>query len=67
MLLYYIPLTMTTLFCTTSPSFILPAARCVFDLTPIEEGLLFGAVYVGQFLQPQYNNNELLRKQLNKY
>jgi len=39
---------MTTLICTTSVSFILPAARCYFGLTPLEEGSLFGAVYVGQ-------------------
>ncbi|KAL5242741.1 hypothetical protein ACI65C_010151 [Semiaphis heraclei] len=47
MLVLYIPLTLTSLFCTTSPSFILPAVRCYFDLTPLEEGSLFGAVYVG--------------------
>jgi len=50
MLVLYIPLTLTSLFCTTSPSFILPAVRCYFDLTPLEEGSLFGAVYVGKFL-----------------
>jgi len=50
MLILYIPLTLTSLFCTTSPSFILPAVRCYFDLTPLEEGSLFGAVYVGKFL-----------------
>ncbi|XP_025199407.1 solute carrier family 22 member 4-like isoform X1 [Melanaphis sacchari] len=47
MLVLYIPLTLTSLFCTSSPSFILPAVRCYFDLSPLEEGSLFGAVYVG--------------------
>lgn len=47
MLVFYMPLTMTTLFCTSSASFILPAIRCNFDLTAFDEGCLYGAVYIG--------------------
>ncbi|VVC38180.1 Hypothetical protein CINCED_3A016238 [Cinara cedri] len=50
MLACFLPISLTTIMCTASPSFIVPATRCYFQLTPLKEGMMFGAFYVGMML-----------------
>lgn len=48
---------MTTIMCTSSPSFIVPVTECYFQLTPLKEGIMLGAFYLGQFIKPTIRRN----------